>query len=173
MENTTTALSKKHILNYGLLLGLVSVLFGVIIYITNSYTQQSWVISIAGFAILIASIVLGINGFKKENNNLLSLSQALKVGIGIAMIGGLIGAAWMYILMNYIEPDMVNQIVNAAEEQMIEQNPNMTEAQIETAIEITRKFTSPGINTAISLIGNLFFGFIISIFAGLIMKKES
>ncbi len=172
MENQQ-ATAKKFVLNYGLLLGIVSVTFGVIMYVTNVYLEPSMVYTIIGFLILITIITLAIKAFKTESGGYLSLSEALKVGIGVAVIGGIIAAIWSFVLMNYIEPDYMNQMMEVQREKMIEMQPNMTEAQINNATEMASKFSSPLISIAISLIGSLFFGLVISLIVGLIMKNKN
>ncbi|MBQ4821804.1 DUF4199 domain-containing protein [Aquimarina sp. MMG016] len=170
MENTAS--SKKHIINYGLLLGILSVGLGVVIYVTNSYTEQNWVHSLIGFVILIGTIMYGLTAFKKANEGYITLGEALKIGVGISLIGGIVGVIWTILLMNVIEPDMVNQITEAQRTQMIERFPDMPEEQLNQSIEMAAKFTSPYIISAFALIGNLFFGFIISLIGGLIIQKK-
>ncbi|HNU60527.1 MAG TPA: DUF4199 domain-containing protein, partial [Aquaticitalea sp.] len=58
-------------------------------------------------------------------------------------------------------------------EKMMEQNPNMTQEQIDMAMEMGKKFSSPWISVAFGIIGSLFFGLIISLISGLVMKKEN
>jgi len=66
MENQT-ATAKKFVLNYGMLLGIVSVLFGVVMYVTNVHLDPGPVYSIIGFSILIVIISLAIKAFKTAN----------------------------------------------------------------------------------------------------------
>ncbi len=172
MENQQ-ATAKKFVLNYGLLLGIVSVIFGVIMYVTNVYLDPGFIYSAIGFLVLVVIITLGIKAFKTENGGYLSLGEALKVGIGVAVIGGIITAVWSFVLMNYIEPEYINQIMDVQREKMVEMNPNMTDAQMESAMEISSKMGSPLMIMAFSLIGNLFFGLVISLIAGLIMKNKN
>lgn len=172
METQNTE-AKKFVLNYGILLGILSVIMGVIMYITNAYLNPSFIYSIIGFLLLIVVITLSIKAYKSENGNYLSLGEALKVGIGVAVIGGIITALWSFVLMNYIEPDYMAQMMDVSRDKMTEMNPNMTDAQLETAMEFNSKFSSPWIVMAFSLIGNLFFGLIISLIAGLIMKNKN
>ena len=102
----------------------------------------------------------------------MTLGQAIKLGLGIALIAGIIGVIFNYLLMNVIEPDMINQIMEKQQEAMIESNPNMTDQQLEAASEMTAKFMTPGMMAAFGLIGSLFFGFIISLITGLVMKRD-
>ena len=170
---TTKASSKKVILNYGLLLGILSVILGVVLYVTNAYLNPSFIYTIIGFLILIVVISLGIKAYKTENGGYLSLGEAIKVGIGIALIGGIITAIWTVLLMNFIEPDYMAQMMDLQREKMLASNPNMSDAQIDQVMEMSAKFASPWISTAVQLVGSLFFGLIIALVAGLIMKNQN
>ncbi len=170
---TQKAEAKGFVLNYGVLLGILSVIMGVVMYVTNAYLNPGVIYSIIGFLILVVVISLGIKAYKTANNNFLGVGDALKVGIGIAVIGGIISAVWMFVLMNYIEPEYMNQVAEVQREVMAEQNPNLTQEQMDMAMEMSAKFTSPWFIMAFALIGNLFFGLIISLVAGLIMKNKN
>ena len=115
-------------------------------------------------------IVYAIKAFKKANGGFLTLGEALKVGIGTALIGGLIGVIWTLLLTNVLEPDYMQQVMEVQKEKMLDQG--LSEEQIEASAEMMEKFSSPLISVAASLIGNLFFGFIISLIGGLIMQKK-
>src|SRR5680860_1920400 len=78
--------AKKFVLNYGILLGILSVILGVIMYVTNAYTDPSLIYAAISYLILIAVISFGINAFKTENGGFLNLGDALKIGIGIAAV---------------------------------------------------------------------------------------
>ncbi|WP_373056015.1 DUF4199 domain-containing protein [Zunongwangia sp. H14] len=172
MENST-ANSKKIILNYGAILGVISILLGVIMYVTNAYLSPSFIYNIIGFLILAGTIWLGVEAYKKENNGYLSIKDALKVGVGIALIGGIIGAIWLLLLIFVIEPDYMTQLGDLQREQMIERFPDMPQSQIDQSMEMAGKFSSPWIITAFSLIGNIFFGFLIALVVGLIKKNKN
>ncbi|HSP13066.1 MAG TPA: DUF4199 domain-containing protein [Salegentibacter sp.] len=165
--------SKSIIINYGVLLGILSVVLGVIMYVTNAYLNPSFYFSIVSFLIMVVVIVLGIRTFKIANQSYLSLTEALKLGLGIALVGGIIGAIWQLLLMTVIEPDYMMQMADMQREVMLERFPNMTDAQIDDALTMNEKFSSPWIMMAIAIIGSLFFGFLISLVTGLIMKNKN
>ncbi len=48
----------------------------------------------------------------------------------------------------------------------------MSDEQLEVSLEMASKFLGPGVTSAMTLAASLFFGFIISLIAGLIMKKS-
>jgi hypothetical protein len=170
--DTPKASVKKIALNYGLYLGLASVLLNVIWYVMDMHIDRPWYQGLIGFAVMILILVYGLKAFKKDNGGYMSLGEALKTGLAISLIAGIISVIYTFILVNYLEPDFVQKTLELTEEQMYEQNPNLTTEQAEMALNMTEKFMSPGILSAIGLIASLFFGFIISLIAGLIMKQS-
>ncbi len=169
--DTPKASVKKIAMNYGFILALISIAISVILFVTENHVDRPLWSSLMSIAIMILVLVYGIKAFKKDNGGFLSLGEALKAGLAIALIAGIIGAIYNYIFMTYIEPDFIAKTLEFTSEKMYEQNPNMTEEQAKMTMDMTEKFMSPGIMIAISIIGSLFLGFIISLIAGLIMKQ--
>lgn len=171
MDNQQASI-KKIALNYGVLLALLSIVLQVISFVLDAHIDRPWWLTILQLAISISVIVYGIKTFKSGNAGFLTLGQALKTGVAISLIAGVIAVVFNYIFMNYIDPDFIEKAMEFSRVQMIEQNPNMTQEQIDNAMEISSKFMSPGIMSAFAIISTLFFGFLIALVAGLIMKKN-
>ncbi len=169
---TQKASVKKIALNYGLILALLSIVLSVLAYVTDNHLDRPWWITVLSTLIMIGVIVYGLKAYKNESGGFMNLGEALKVGLAISLIAGIIGAIYNYIFVTVIEPDFVNQMLEMTQENMIEQNPEMTESQMEMAMGLSEKFMSPGIMSAMSIIATLFFGFIISLISGLIMKQN-
>ncbi|MEZ4777755.1 MAG: DUF4199 domain-containing protein [Flavobacteriaceae bacterium] len=170
--DTQKASLKKIALNYGLLLGLASIALSVVTYVMGVHLERPWWASVLGILIMVVLIVYGLKAFKKDSGGFLSLGEAIKVGLAISVIAGIIGAIYNYVFVTVIEPDFVAQMMEVTREQMIEQNPNMTEEQMKMGLSMAEKFMSPGIMAAMAIIFTLFLGFIISLISGLIMKQN-
>ena len=78
----------------------------------------------------------------------------------------------MLLLTNVLEPDYMEQVSEVQREQMMERFPDMSEAQMEQAMEMNAKFSSPWITIASSIVVNLFIGFLVALIAGAIMKQK-
>ncbi|MBT8316883.1 MAG: DUF4199 domain-containing protein [Lutibacter sp.] len=159
-------------LNYGLILGFISVLMSVGIYAMGMIYDQGVAVALVSFVIMAVIIFLGLKNFKVGNGSL-ALGQALKIGLGIALIGAIISIIYNQIFINFIEPDFMENMMKVGEQKMLEQNPNMTDEQLEMAKGMQEKMSSPLIGIAMAVIGSLFFGFIISLIEGLILKSPS
>ncbi|WGK64595.1 DUF4199 domain-containing protein [Croceiramulus getboli] len=173
MSESTATTPAKVALNFGVLLGILSIVQSVVEYVTNTNIDRGWVNSLVGFAILIGVIVYALKTYKSGNGGFMSLSEALKTGMGTAAIGGLIGAVYFYLFVSFIEPTFIDQMMEAQREAMIEQNANMTQEQMDQAMTMTARFMQPWFMATIALVFTLFFGFIVSLIAGLIMKREN
>ncbi|SHH42743.1 DUF4199 domain-containing protein [Winogradskyella jejuensis] len=170
MEKST---SKKIAINFGIISGLIGVAIGIIKYLMNWHLEQHTIEIFLGIAITVTILVLAFNQFKKSNGGFMSLGQALKLGMGIILISSIITIIFGYILMNVIEPDMVAQMQEVQMEKMIEQNPNLTQEQIDMSKAWSDKFSSPAVIAAMQLFIGLFFGFIITLITGLVMKRNN
>ena len=171
MENQKSSATQT-MLNYGLILGILSILMSVGIYAMGMIYEQGIAVMLLSFVIMAVVIFLGLKNFKGVNGSL-TLGQALKVGLGIALISAIISVIYNQIFINFIEPDFMENMMKVGEQKMLEQNPNMTDEQLEVAKGMQEKMSSPLIGIAFGIIGSLFFGFIISLIEGLILKTPT
>ena len=119
MENQKTS-SKQIMLNYGIILGVVSILVNVIMYaMGNTYDPPAYM-GIVSIVIMIGLIVFGIKKFKELNGGYLSLGEALKTGVGIAIVGGIVGVIYTLIFTNFIEPDYFMKMQEVQEQKFID-----------------------------------------------------
>ena len=171
MENKTHS-TKSIALNYGLLLGFVTIGISVITYMVDMPLKTGWISGVAGIGVMIALIVLGIKKYKDGNNGYLSLIEGLKVGLAIAVIGGIISSLYQLVFLSYIDPEYITRVQELQLEKMLEEKPDMSDDQVQMIQDMGSKFSSPWISFAGALIGNMFFGFIFALIGSLILKKD-
>ena len=75
----------KFALNYGVLTGVIGVIFGIMLFAMNMHYDQTVGIQVTNTLILAGGIVIGILQFKKAAGGFLTISEALKVGAGVAL----------------------------------------------------------------------------------------
>lgn len=169
METTKPAI-KPIAFTYGLYLGLLTIVGLVIAYIAN--LDKSWVLSGVSIVITILIYFYGIKTYKAQNGNMLSIKDAIKVGLAMAAVGGVIAAVYAFIHYSYIYPEFIDKIREQAYLDMTTKNPNMTQDQVDQASGMMNMFTSPFFMSTMTLIWSLFFGLIVSLITGAIMKKD-
>jgi hypothetical protein len=172
MENSPSIKSIAY--SYGGGLALYSIVMLIIIYIANIQPDGSmnYVISGLNIIVSIAVFALALSAFKKNNNGFISLSQALKTGLAVAAIAGIIAAIYTFFHYSYVYPEYLDIIKDQQRTGMIESG-QMSDEQIEQSIEMMSFSTSPFFLSTVTLILNLFFGFLISLIVGLVIKKKN
>jgi len=163
---------KSIIITYGLLLGGISVVFQLMLFFLDMHYKNDTTAGIVSLVIMIGIMLYAFLQYRKSNEGFLSLGEALKMGIGIALVSALIGIVYTQILINVLDPDTMQKQMELSMETLKAENPEIPQEALETARSIQEKMSSPLILTAIQIVFALFFGFIISLIGGLIVKKS-
>jgi len=172
MEDQPQISRKSIMLNYGLILGFVSIITALVNYVFGDIYQPHWSLMVASLAITTIIIVLGLKKVKEMNSGFLSVGEAIKTGLGISLISAIIYVVYLLIFYYMIEPDFFTNMIKVQEQMILESYPNLTDEQLEGAKKNAAMFASPGVNLTMTIIVSLFFGLIISLIAGLVMKKS-
>ncbi|UGU15563.1 DUF4199 domain-containing protein [Sinomicrobium kalidii] len=171
MEENQQPKTGKFALTYGLILGAISVVLGIILYSMDMHYQGGMSVLIVSIVIMLGCIIFGLVQFKKANNGYMSFAQGMKVGVGICLVGGIISMLYQLLLANVIDPDMASKQIELARAQM--QDKGMNQEQIDAQLEMAKKFSSPLIQAAFGLIGSIFFGFVLSLIPVMALKKNN
>ncbi len=170
--NFTSNSSKSTIINFGLILGAISVIFQLMLYFLDMHYKNDSTAGIVSLIIMVGVLLYSFIQFKKSNKGFISLSEALKIGLGVSLVSALVGIIYTQILLNILDPDTMKKSLELSLENMRIQNPEMPQEALDTVRSIQEKMSNPIIFSAIQIIFALFFGFIISLIGGLIVKKS-
>lgn len=162
----------KFALNYGIILGLVLVIIIAVMYVTNMLLEGVQWPMVIYYVLFPVFLIYAISQFKKANNGILSLIDALKVGIVTAIISALVYGVFSLVLYYVVDPDLNAKVLEATREKLYE-NPRMTEEAVETTMEMAEKFSGPIVGVAIWTALSAILGLIYSLIGGLVMKKEA
>jgi hypothetical protein len=162
----------KHAIMYGIYLGVALIILSLMFYVFNIYTA-SWPAYIL-YAILLGGIVISAISYRdKHLNGYIVYGQSFLVGFYTALFAAIIVSVYTAIFMSFAGEEYKTVILQKAEESLIEQNPEMTDEQIDMAMNWTGKMMNPVWLTIISFFGNLFFGAVFSLIASIFIKKEN
>ena len=160
----------KSALNYGTLLGIIMMILSMIVFIFEWY-EATWM-TIASYIVLIAGIVYGIKRHRDlERGGIISYGGALGYGTLIGLFVGIIGALMLYIYLGYIDDSFIYFNLEKQEMQFYERG--MADEQIEQAMAMSEKFSTPGIYAFAGAFMNTLTAFIISLIAAAFLKKEA
>lgn len=168
-KNVTTG---AYALNYGVILGLISVIFSLMLYFMDMHYQGGTMQTIVSLLIMVGAIMVGIIAYKKANEGFVSLGEALKIGLGVSLIAAIIGFGYYMLLANVLDPDLTEKSIEFQMQKMRMDNPELSQEVLDQSKEMQKTFSAPYILAPVIIITNLFFGFIISLIGGLIVKKS-
>ncbi|MEK9781461.1 MAG: DUF4199 domain-containing protein [Flavobacteriales bacterium] len=171
MDNTSIK-TAPYALRYGLIYGIILVVFAIMLYTMDMHYQNSTLSTVVNILIGVGGILWGMLAYKKDNGGFISLSQSLKVGVAVALVGSLVGIIYGVVLTEFIDPTTMDKALEFQKQQMLSQNPEMSVEQANQFVDMQKKFSSPLIRSAFGLLFGIFFGFIVALISGLVIKKN-
>ena len=141
-QKNTTA---KTALNFGLILGGINVVYGLMLYSLEMHYQGETATSLIGYALLIGVIFWAIKHFKKTNNGYISLSEALKTGVGTALISALIFSIYTIVVIQYLDPEFIDKSIEYQKQKLIQEKPEIPLEDVNQMFEMQKEFSGPTI----------------------------
>ena len=171
---------KKYILKYGGILGIATIIhilsYNFLKELGNKLTMTRLsIITIGLFVLLfiiIGSILLGLKAFKKNNDGYISLKEAIKISIGIALIGSLVAILWEILQTHVIDTGVINRYNENRFKRVIENSIEFTQKDIDRRMTIAKRMHSPLRIISRYMAGNLCSGIIIGLILGLFIRKK-
>jgi hypothetical protein len=161
----------KFAMNYGIILGVIMISISVITYVTGmALNGEQWPTYIY-YIMYPVVIFYAIGQYKKSNASLLSIREAIKVGLAIAVISALVNIIYGLIFNYLIDPGFMAQAMEATKDRMLEA-PNANPDAVEQTINAMEMFSNPLIGSAFWIAMSTVFGLIYSLIAGLVMKND-
>lgn len=157
-------------MTYGLYLGVISVVFTLIAYFAGMVGEDfvGWI----SFAISIAFVCWAMINFRdKQNGGYLAYGQGVGLGFMTFFIAGIISATFSYVLYQFIDPGLVEQLVQKSLEEAVQKNPQI-ESNLEMAEKSIRWFVNPPVLAIMLVVLSAIGGIIISLILAAIFKKE-
>ena len=113
--------------------------------------------------------------YSVRNNTLdgyATYGKALVIGVYASLAIAVIMAVYTYVYMEYINPGFIQEMLSRAEDSMIEADPNMSDEDLNRALEMTKMFMKPALLAPISIITTAFTGTIFSLVIAIFAKNE-
>jgi len=161
----------KIALTYGLLLGGIGVIFAFMLYTMDMHYQGGVAVMLISIGLSLAALVLAMLQFKKANNGFMSFGQALKIGVGVCLIGGIVGILFNQVMSNFIDPEMMTKAMEFQKANLMDTTA-LTPDQIDAQMESGKKFTTPTMQILFGLLYSVVSGFIFSLIPALVLKKQ-
>ncbi len=165
---TTTSVTPSAVgVRYGLLTGLVNVIFSFALFATNlDQSPVRWM----SLVILVGGMVLAHRQFKQQNGGFMAYGEGLATGVVLSGVSGIISTLFTYVYMTFIDPEYMTRMMEKARAEM-ERKGNMSDAQIEQATAMVQKFSTGGWLLLFGVAGALLFGLLIALVVSAVTKN--
>tara|TARA_B100000287_G_scaffold258786_2_gene243327 strand:- start:3633 stop:4154 length:522 start_codon:yes stop_codon:yes gene_type:complete len=165
--------TRKFGMNYGAVLGLILILIALLSWVLGVDEQESMVPSIINNIVIIGFLYYSILQFRdKINNGFISYSESLKLGTTVAFFSSVIMAFYTFIYISYLNPDMLANIMYMTEQAVLESNPEISEEELDLALEMTGNFTQPHWLMIMGVLSGTFMGFFYSAIISFFVKNN-
>ena len=165
--------TRKFGMNYGAVLGLILILVALLSWVLGVDEQESMVPSIINNIVIIGFLYYSILQFRdKMNNGFISYSESLKLGTTVAFFSSVIMAFYTFIYISYLNPDMLANIMYMTEQAVLESNPEISEEELDLALEMTGNFTQPHWLMIMGVLSGTFMGFFYSAIISFFVKNN-
>jgi hypothetical protein len=164
-------------IKWGLITGMVLVVQSLISNLLgigqdpDAGSGMGILISAIGLIATFMTIYMGIKEIRDTEMGYMTTGLALRKGLKIALIAGAILAVFTIIYAKIIDPGLMDRVMAAQEEQMMQRN--MTEEQIEGTKKVMSIFKSPFLTAGVVMLMTCFWAIFQSLIAGAMLKKEA
>lgn len=168
MESSTKPVTTSAVgIRYGLLTGLVSILFSFVqlSFISDPETPLRWL----SIVILVVGIVLAHKQYKQANSGFMSYGEGLGIGVIVSAVSGVLGGIFSYIYLTFIDPGYMQRVMELTRSRMEEKG--MDDAQIDQAMGMAEKFSTGPLSAVFAVVGALFIGFLLSLIVSAFTKN--
>ena len=155
----------------GLMLGVLLVIYSLVLYLFD-LNENIWLSSVS-YLITGAFLFYAITSFRdNKQNGLLSFGKGVGLGTLIGFFASLILALFIYVYITYVDPGVIEEAMIRAEESVLQSQPDISDADLDNAMEIVEIFTSPGIMASMSIIWYTMVSVVFSLLISIFAKRE-
>ncbi len=172
MEDTPRPGMAKTAITYGLLIGVLLIVIQLVFYFAGIMTSMysAWI----SYAVILGGIILATKAYRDEvRGGFISYGQALGFGTLTVLFTSVVVGVYIFIFYKFIDPGVINIFIEAAEEKMLDVNPNMTDAELDAALAISQRLMKPGFMAFSTIFNYTFIGFVMSLITSIFMKKNN
>jgi hypothetical protein len=152
----------------GLILSLITITFSIALYLTDLWQNKG--LGYISYAIVLGGIIWSCIHYAKQMNGNVTFGNVFAHGFKVTATLIVITVVYTFLSVKFIFPEMTDKIIEVAAKEM-EKNKNLTDEQVKSALDMTRKFMMPFMIGG-TILGYGIFGAISSAIGAGIAKKN-
>ena len=168
-------------LNYGILFGLLLIIYSVVLYMFNiipvGFTKLSLLLLVVNLAIYFFALWFFTKSYRNDIlGGYIDYGKAFLFGLLIVAFSSILMAIYNYIFNAFIDPDYVQRVTDATQEWTREwmSSKGVPQSQIDITMEKmeSKSLPTPLKSALQGILGGVIFGAIVSLITSAIVKKK-
>ncbi len=153
----------------GLMLAVALIAFSLILWLTGNVLNTT--LGYFSYLIMLGIIMWTTLKYRKgEEGQYLAYSKALGYGTATVFLASILVAIWTYLLYAVIDPGLVEEMAVMTETKLLE--GGYSEDMVEQQMAMSKRFMNPALIALMVIVMYTFFGFILSLIAGIFTSKK-
>lgn len=153
-------------IRYGIYLALVSIIYTTIIQMMGQGANRN--LGYISIIFVILALVMAHRDYKKSNE-FMDFGEGFKISLILISISTVVSAIFSYIYVKFIDNSMLEAMRQQTEATL--EKRGLSDAQIQTALEMQAKLTTPEMILVFGIVLGLIFGLIVALVVTAITKK--
>jgi hypothetical protein len=155
-----------------LIISAAVVAYSLVIWSIADNIDQQQNLGWFSYIILALGYFYYTKNYRVENkNDVLTYGEGFVFMLFITMIYSVIQSLYTYVFMTFIDPEIINQIMEKTEESLY--NKDMPEEQIEQSLEVMSFMFKPWLISLMAVFGTMFWGTLLSLIMAIFTKKQA
>lgn len=168
MENKSTFTPA---LQFGLLTGLGMIVYSLILYLLGVDYKSYW--NMLNYVVILVGIFWGMTSIRDRYlDNVMSYGKAFGIGFWIVLFAVLLGSIYSFIFLKFIDPTVLEKAMSEAQDKILTANPNISDADLDKAMGVAKKFATPAFSAITGFIWNVIVGTVLSLIIAIFAKRE-
>lgn len=156
-------------LKWGGITGIALIIYTTLLYTLNQMGNSGLAVLI--YAIVAGGLFMGIREYRTLNGNYLAIGEGVGLGTLLAAVAGILSSAYNILYTTLIDPSVKEQVANQVRAKMEEQG-NLTDEQIDQAMDMIQKTQGPGLQFLLGVLGSIVIGAFLSLIISAILRRK-
>jgi hypothetical protein len=158
------------------IISVALIILTLIFYLLNQV--QSTAEMVIGYVIFLAGLIYSIKIYRDENlGGYISYGQSVGFSLLLGVFTGIITGIFIFVLYSFIAPELLEELRQKAiletERRMLQVNPNVSDSELDTIINLQLRFLTPGIMFIASVFSMALQGLIMGLIVSIFMKRKN
>ena len=161
----------QNAIKHGLITGGLLILYSLLTYALDM--MQNRALSYVSFILMVGGMYYGTKVYRDQVlGGMISYSKAFGSAFLIGVIASLFLSVYIFFFYRFFAPEMIEVLLDQAEQEILRSRPGISDEELDMALSMATKFTSPVWLSVLGFFTNAIVSLIIGLILGLLLRRE-